>query len=105
MMLLTDLRQELDVKDKLPSQTNSAATTPTNTQSIESRLQGHNNNNIKSSVVKNGVTENTSANHIDQQNVTITPSKGKWGSGVHVLVCVHGVTCFVRVLHDNRFTN
>lgn len=87
MMLLTDLRQELDVKDKLPSQTNSAATTPTNTQSIESRLQGHNNNNIKSAVVKNGVNENTSANHIDQQNVTITPSKGKGGRGTCFGMC------------------
>ncbi|XP_052764816.1 nuclear distribution protein nudE-like 1-B isoform X2 [Mya arenaria] len=70
-----DLRQEIDVKDK--SGPNSSATTPTNTQTIGSRLAGNttNNNNIilkspSNIPVKNGIQEN----HVDQQTCNVTPS-------------------------------
>lgn len=78
-----DLRQELDVKDRQPL-SNSTTTTPTNPQSLESRLQGLTINNIKSQpVVKNGVSDGTSARSKEQQNNT--PNKGMTRSCVFCL--------------------
>ncbi|XP_053381571.1 nuclear distribution protein nudE homolog 1-like [Mercenaria mercenaria] len=68
-----DLRQEIDVREKPLSQSGSGATTPTNPQSLESRLQNNthdNNNKPKSKNEPNGTI-----NHIDQGG-NITPNKG-----------------------------
>lgn len=73
----TDLRQEIDVRQKPSSLPNSGATTPTNPQSVECRLQGslNNNNNTKLPGGVAKVEANGTVNHVDQGGNT-TPNKG-----------------------------
>ncbi|KAL4240700.1 Nuclear distribution protein nudE-like 1 [Mactra antiquata] len=63
-----DLRQELDVREKPLSQPGSGTTTPTNPQSIESRLHGSNTNNNSDKLV---VKEKGSPNVKQESNGTV----------------------------------
>lgn len=72
---IIDLRQEIDVRQKPLSQPGSGATTPTNPQSLESRLQETTHNNNIKNVNKSLNEANGTVNHADQGG-NVTPNKG-----------------------------
>lgn len=104
--IVSDLRQEIDVREKPHSQPGSGTTTPTNPLSLESRLHGGNTNNNSDKLSSPSVVKQMESNGTvisnDQGNFITPNKKGRLSLVIYKTIVIsiqHDLYSYINLFH------